>query len=427
MTLETEVALPDAAQMPTIIRVQNASKRFVIRKDKSLKERVVNFGRGKQHRDDFWALRDIDLEIPLGSTVGLIGANGSGKSTLLKLIGGIIQPTTGTVERRGRLAALLELGAGFHPDLTGRENVFLNGAILGLSRKELEDKFDSIVDFSEIADFIDTQVKFYSSGMYVRLAFAIAIHTDPDLLLVDEVLAVGDEPFQRKCMDRIRAFQRAGKTIVLVTHSLEQVGELCDRTVVLDHGNIIYDGETSRGLEVLRNGFESSRQERVERETAEAVAEAEESGEEPEQVQPAEIVAVELDGGTLEEGNRILRPGEDLEVRVTLRPLTTVPLEHWFLGMGVDTPLGQVVFGTNTMRLGFEHPPLTRETTVVFHLPDTHFGGGTYAVHASASTLEGGEFTRVPVGARFTVERTTKRVGLVDVGASATVDGVTLA
>jgi ABC-2 type transport system ATP-binding protein len=427
MTLESEVALPDAAAMPTIIRVQNASKRFVIRKDKSLKERVVNFGRGKQHRDDFWALRDIDLDIPLGSTVGLIGANGSGKSTLLKLIGGIIQPTTGSVERRGRLAALLELGAGFHPDLTGRENVFLNGAILGLSRKELEEKFDSIVDFSEIADFIDTQVKFYSSGMYVRLAFAIAIHTDPDLLLVDEVLAVGDEPFQRKCMDRIRAFQRAGKTIVLVTHSLEQVGELCDRTVVLDHGTVIYDGETARGLEVLRNGFESSRQERVERETAEAVAEAEESGEEVEQIQPAEIVGIELSGGTLEEGNRTLRPGDDLEVRVTLRPLSAVPLERWFLGMGVDTPLGQVVFGTNTMRLGFEHPPLTDETTVVFHLPDTHFGGGTYAVHASASTLENGEFTRVPVGARFTVERTTKRVGLVDVSASATVDGVTLA
>lgn len=424
MTVETEMALSGAATMPTIIRVQNASKRFVIRKDKSLKERVVNFGRGKQHRDDFWALRDIDLDIPLGSTVGLIGANGSGKSTLLKLIGGIIQPTTGTVERRGRLAALLELGAGFHPDLTGRENVFLNGAILGLSRKELEDKFDSIVDFSEIADFIDTQVKFYSSGMYVRLAFAIAIHTDPDLLLVDEVLAVGDEPFQRKCMDRIRAFQRAGKTIVLVTHSLEQVGELCDRTVVLEHGVVIYDGDTARGLEVLRNGFESSRQERVERETAEAAAEV---GEEPEQAQPAEIVAIELEGGTLEEGNRILRPGDDLEVRVTLRPLTATPLAHWFVGMGVDTPLGQVVFGTNTMRLGFDHPPLTTETTVVFHLPDTHFGGGTYAVHASASTLEDGEFTRMPVGARFTVERSTKRVGLVDVGASATVDGVTLA
>ena len=154
-----------------------------------------------------------------GSTVGLIGPNGSGKTTLLKLIGGILQPTTGTVEHRGRLAALLELGAGFHPDLTGRENVYLNASILGLSRKQTDKYFDAIVDFSGIEQFIDTQVKFYSSGMYVRLAFAVAVHVDPDVLLVDEVLAVGDEPFQRKCMDRIRQFQHEGRTIVLVTHS----------------------------------------------------------------------------------------------------------------------------------------------------------------------------------------------------------------
>ncbi|MBN9621141.1 MAG: ABC transporter ATP-binding protein, partial [Actinobacteria bacterium] len=187
----------------TVVRVENASKRFVIRKEKSLKERVVNAGRSRRHKDDFWALRDVSFEIASGSTVGLIGANGSGKSTLLKLIGGIIQPTTGTVTRRGRLAALIELGAGFHPDLTGRENIFLNCAILGLSREQTRTHFDSIVAFSGIESFIDTQVKFYSSGMYVRLAFAVAVHVDPDVLLVDEVLAVGDEPFQRKCMDRI--------------------------------------------------------------------------------------------------------------------------------------------------------------------------------------------------------------------------------
>jgi ABC-2 type transport system ATP-binding protein len=241
---------------PVVVRVRDVSKRFVIRKDKSIKERIVNFARSNRHKDDFWALRDVTLDIQAGTTVALVGANGSGKSTLLKTIGGILQPTSGMVERRGRLAALLELGAGFHPDLTGRENVYLNASILGLSRKQTDDYFDSIVDFSEIGEFIDTQVKFYSSGMYVRLAFAIAVHVDPDILLVDEVLAVGDEPFQRKCMDKIEEFQAEGRTIVLVTHSSKQVVDLADRAIVLSHGRLIFDGDAEEGIEALRRSFE---------------------------------------------------------------------------------------------------------------------------------------------------------------------------
>src|SRR6478672_3842844 len=247
----------------TVVKVAGASKRFVIRKEKSLKERLVNLGRSNAHKDDFWALRDIDLEIYSGSTVGLIGPNGSGKSTLLKLIGGILQPTSGTVEHRGRLAALLELGAGFHPDLTGRENVFLNASILGLSRKQTTTFFDAIVAFSGIEPFIDTQVKFYSSGMYVRLAFAVSVHVDPDVLLVDEVLAVGDEPFQRKCMDRIRQFQHEGRTIVLVTHGLDAVADICDRAIVLEHGRIQVDGAPVDALRHLRADFEVMRQEDI--------------------------------------------------------------------------------------------------------------------------------------------------------------------
>ncbi|MCU1424307.1 MAG: transporter ATP-binding protein [Microbacteriaceae bacterium] len=249
------MTIDSAPASPVVIRVADVSKRFVIRKDKSLKERIVNFGRSNKHKDDFWALRDIGIEIEAGTTVGLLGANGSGKSTLLKVIGGIIQPNTGLVERRGRLAALLELGAGFHPDLTGRENVFLNGSILGLSRKQTEEYFDSIVAFSEIEEFIDTQVKFYSSGMYVRLAFSIAVHVDPDVLLVDEVLAVGDERFQEKCMAKIREFQEEGRTIVLVSHSSAQVAELCSRAVVLAHGKVIFDGDTEGGIAALRGSF----------------------------------------------------------------------------------------------------------------------------------------------------------------------------
>lgn len=243
--------------MTTIVRVEDVSKRFIIHQQRSFKERIVNAGRGKEFKQDFWALQDINVDIKFGTTVGLVGHNGSGKSTLLKIIGGILSPTTGRVTRRGRMAALLELGAGFHHDLTGRENVYLNASILGLTTKEIDSVFDSIVDFSGIEQFIDTQVKFYSSGMYVRLAFAVAVHVNPDLLLVDEVLAVGDEPFQKKCIDKILEFQREGRTIVVVTHSAAQVKQLCDRVIVLNHGNIVFDGETQEGINVLQRGYAS--------------------------------------------------------------------------------------------------------------------------------------------------------------------------
>lgn len=233
---------------PDVVRLDGVSKRFTVLRDKSVKERLLNVSTSRAHREDFWALRDIDLTISAGTTIGLVGHNGSGKSTLLKLIGGILRPTSGSVSRRGRLAALLELGAGFHPDLTGRENVFLNAALLGLSRRETRAAFDRIVDFSGIGDFIDTAVKFYSSGMAVRLGFAVAVHVDPDLLLVDEVLAVGDETFQLKCIAKIREFQREGRTIIFVSHASQIVSQLCDRVAVLHHGSMIFDGETATGL-----------------------------------------------------------------------------------------------------------------------------------------------------------------------------------
>lgn len=242
-------------QVEPVVRVIDVSKRFVIHKEKSIKERLLNFGESKKFKEDFMALNNVTLDILPGTTIGLIGHNGSGKSTLLKVIGGIIQPTNGEVLRRGRLAALLELGAGFHPDLTGRENIFLNASILGMSREETEAKFDEIVEFSGISEFIDTQVKFYSSGMYVRLGFAIAVHSNPDLLIVDEVLAVGDEPFQQKCLTKIREFQALGVTIVFVSHDLPLVADLCNRVVVLAHGKMIFDGIPSEGVSHLRKWF----------------------------------------------------------------------------------------------------------------------------------------------------------------------------
>jgi len=270
MTTDTTTATEAAAdgEAPEIVRVADVSKRFVIRKDNSLKERLVTLGRGREHREEFWALRDVSVNIQAGHTVALIGHNGSGKSTLLKVIGGIIDPTSGSVARRGRIAALLELGAGFHPDLSGRENVYLNASILGLTREETEERFDEILSFSGIGDFIDTQVKFYSSGMYVRLAFAVAVHTDPDLLLVDEVLAVGDEAFQRKCLDKIRSFQQEGRTIILVTHNLSQVTELADRAILLNRGEVVYDGEPGGAVTEFRNILEGRRVVEAEAEAA---------------------------------------------------------------------------------------------------------------------------------------------------------------
>ncbi|MFM8998637.1 MAG: ABC transporter ATP-binding protein [Actinomycetota bacterium] len=234
--------------MSAAIEIRDVAKVFRLYRERpsSLKARLLA---GRARAEDFAALRDVTFDVEAGSMLGLIGHNGSGKTTLLKVIAGILRPTAGTIVQRGRLAALLELGAGFHPELTGRENVYLNASFLGLSRARTDAAYDAIVDFAELHDFMDNQVKFYSSGMLVRLGFAVAIHVDPEVLLVDEVLAVGDEAFQAKCVDRIRGVRAAGGTIVLVTHALDTVVEMCDTAVMLHHGRV---HATGRPLEVVR-------------------------------------------------------------------------------------------------------------------------------------------------------------------------------
>lgn len=224
------------------IEVTDVSKRFRLYTDRpaSVKELFTKFGRPKY--DDFWAVRDVSLTVPQGSVAGLIGHNGCGKSTLLRMMAGIHFPTSGTVRTDGRISALLELGAGFHPELTGRENVYLNASILGLSRRHTDRIFDRIVDFSGLAPFIDSPVKHYSSGMYVRLGFSVAVHVEPQILLVDEVIAVGDEDFQRRCLDHIAGLKNDGVTIVLVSHSLGVVQDLCDHVTWMDHGQVCASG-----------------------------------------------------------------------------------------------------------------------------------------------------------------------------------------
>jgi ABC-2 type transport system ATP-binding protein len=237
------------------VDVRDVSKRFRIAHGRynSFKERIIHASRGPT--EDFWALKGVELEVKEGETVGILGRNGSGKSTLLKCICGVLQPTSGEVVVRGKLAGLLELGAGFQQDLTGRENIYLNGSLLGMTKKDVDKVFDDIVDFSELEEFIDGQVKFYSSGMYVRLGFAVAVNMDPDILVIDEVLAVGDERFQRKCIDRVKLFQKEGRTILLVTHSPDQVRSICDRAVVLSHGELVGQGPPGEAVRVFRQGL----------------------------------------------------------------------------------------------------------------------------------------------------------------------------
>jgi lipopolysaccharide transport system ATP-binding protein len=222
-----------------LIELRQVSKRFALHQERqrSFQETFIRFVQRKRNdRHEFWPLQDVSFSVNRGDSFGIIGPNGSGKSTLLKLITGILEPTSGELFTRGRIASLLELGAGFHPDLTGRENIFLNGSVLGLSRRQMKERLDEIIDFAELGDFIDVPIKHYSSGMYVRLGFAVAIYTDPDILLVDEVLAVGDVSFQHKCLDSIQRFRDGGGTLVLVSHDLGVVQSLCNAAMWLDRG-----------------------------------------------------------------------------------------------------------------------------------------------------------------------------------------------
>ena len=228
--------------MPVAIRFEHVHKSFRISQTKTVKEHLLGVAGHRTSAVVLQAVKDLNVDVQVGESVALLGHNGSGKSTSLKMLAGTIAPSSGKVYARGRIAPLLELGAGFHPDLTGRENVFMNSAILGIRREEVARRLDEIVDFAEVADFLDTPVKFYSSGMAVRLGFAIAVNVEPEILLVDEVLAVGDESFQAKCLQRMRQLQVDGRTIVLVTHALAQAETFCDRALVLNHGETVYDG-----------------------------------------------------------------------------------------------------------------------------------------------------------------------------------------
>jgi ABC-type polysaccharide/polyol phosphate transport system ATPase subunit len=326
-----------------VISVDNVSKRFRLYRERpqNLKNRIIH--RQKSRYDVFWALRDVSMDVTSGTTYGIIGPNGSGKSTLLRLIAGIHRPTKGKVSTKGRVAALLELGAGFHPELTGRENIYLNGSILGFTRRDISRILDDIVDFSGLKEFIDTAVKLYSSGMYVRLGFSVAVHLDPEILLIDEIIAVGDEEFQRRCRDHIYKLRRDGVTMVIVSHSLGVTETLCDRVAWLDHGAKLAEGDARVVVQKYLDSVNIAERERLDGESG-AVA-----GDDVEPTRRGtreiEILGLEfLDGAG--RAVQVGRSGEPLTIRIRYHASTPVALPVF--GLGIHHESGAHLSGPNT-------------------------------------------------------------------------------
>ena len=381
---------------------------------RTLKSALVerSLTRNLRREEAIVALDGVDFEVGRGEAFGLIGGNGSGKSTLLKLVAGMLKPSAGRIAVRGRVAALIELGAGFHPEISGRENVYINGAVLGLSRKQIDRRYDEIVEFAGLGDFMEEPVKNYSSGMYVRLGFAVAVHTDPDVLLVDEVLAVGDEAFAHRCLRRIEEFLAAGKTILLVSHSLDLVGGLCDRVLWLDGGRQRLVGPPRRVIDAYRQAVaeQEGEEHRAARERREAEPREEEvaaarrwgSGE-------AEITEVRLLGGDGAERYH-LESGEPAVFELAVRAAR--PLEDFVFGIAVATPRGFECWGTNTDLEGFLPGRLAGEARVRIVCPALRLAPGEYLVDVAVHSREGAPYDYQRQALSFTVTARTGGVGV---------------
>lgn len=351
------------------VAVDGLAKRFRLyhERNNSLKAALMRGRRAKY--EEFWALRDVSFEIPEGATFGLIGENGSGKSTLLKCIARILQPDAGSIRTNGSLAALLELGSGFHPELSGRENVYLNGSILGMSKATIEKKFDEIVDFAGIENFIDQPVKNYSSGMYVRLGFSVAINVDPDILLVDEVLAVGDAAFQDKCMEKFADFRRAGKTVVIVSHAMGSMRNLCTEAVWLDHGSIASIGAAN---DIVDSYVDAGHQHRDEVAVQQSAARWG-SGE-------ARITSVEVLNANGSATTRLM-PGDKAVIRIGFE--TDRRVERPVFGLALETLEGFYVWAYHSRDGGYVPDYIEGRGSIDLTVPHLPLQAGTYDLNAS--------------------------------------------
>ncbi len=417
--------VPVSSSQAVVAReVAKVYRRFVHQNQfKTLKSALLSGSLLSDLRPDqtFTALDDVTFDVPRGSTFGVIGENGSGKSTLLKLLAGITKPTRGTISVLGRISALIELGAGFHPEISGRENVAINGIMLGLTRKQVDERFDEIVAFAELQAFIDAPVKTYSSGMYMRLGFSVAIHVEPDVLLIDEVLAVGDEAFTRKCLDKIAEFRRRGKTVLIVTHALGLVEKMCDDVLWLRHGKVADRGDPRRVIDAYLSYVAGGEEKLLAAEVSPPATSLSIAPEPSPENAPhgyragrwggreVEITRVRLLDRNGKE-RHVYVPGDTLRVVLSVR--ATAPVEDFVIGLGLFTADGTSVYGTNTDLEGYVARRLEGEAEVSLALQDLRLVEGTYLLDVAAHRADGTPYDYHRGLHKFRVKSRTKDVGV---------------
>jgi ABC-type polysaccharide/polyol phosphate transport system ATPase subunit len=425
----------EAVAVTKIYRRYARKKQFATLKSALLKGSLV---RDLQPDETFPALRGVSFSVPKGCTYGVIGRNGSGKSTLLKCVAGITRPNEGHINVDGRISALIELGAGFHPEISGRENIFINGIMLGLSKREVQRRFDEIVEFAELQDFIDAPVKTYSSGMYMRLGFAVAIHVNPDVLLIDEVLAVGDQAFTVKCLDKFAEFRRRNKTILLVTHSLDLVEKFCDRALWLDKGRTLAEGEPRRVVAAYLLDVAKAEEADLAKTEAVKIAEVRDAAQvpgappaQPREDQPSDVVntpadmfqategrwgsrEVEITDVTLHgpngEPTHVFQSGDPMEVRLKTRAHER--LKDFVFGVGMFNADGICCYGTNTNIEQLDPSEISGDGEIRFRIDSLDLVEGTYKIDVAAHRLDGYPYDYHRLLYTFRVKSRTKDVGI---------------
>jgi ABC-type polysaccharide/polyol phosphate transport system ATPase subunit len=420
----------DVTNVSKVYRRYARKKQFATLKSALLKGSLI---RDLQPDETFPALRGVTFSVPKGCTYGIIGRNGSGKSTLLKCVAGITRPNEGAIKVDGRISALIELGAGFHPEISGRENVFINGIMLGLSKREIQRRFDEIVEFAELEDFIDAPVKTYSSGMYMRLGFAVAIHVDPEVLLIDEVLAVGDQAFTVKCLDKFAEFRRRNKTILLVTHSLDLVEKFCDLALWLDKGKTLAEGEPKRVVASYIIDVEKAEEQQLAQQEASAFAKVTsvDAGATPAAAMPSDVVntpanmfqATEGRWGSREleitdvsilgpdgQPGHVFQSGDAIEVRLKTRAHQAT--RDFVFGIGLFNADGLCCYGTNTNIEELQPSEISGDGEVRFRIASLELVEGTYKIDVAAHKLDGYPYDYHRLLYTFRVKSRTKDVGI---------------